>query len=106
MLWIGGHRKSLNRVVAMYKVRIKISKEYRSMLDNMLKQLEENNVAYTGNGGFVRSFSIQAEQPRKKGHILFSHNSRWRKSVVSLAPNVKLKKAKCGFEIVETKVVV
>jgi len=87
----------------MYKVRMKISKEYRGMLDNMLKQLEKDNVAYTGNSGMVRSFSIQAKQARKKGHLLFSWNKIWRKSVISVAPNIKLKKSKHGFDIIETE---
>jgi len=85
----------------MYKVHIKVPKEYRPMLDNMLKQLEKNNVSYTGNLGFITAFSMNSSKPRKKGHLLFSYNKKWRKSVVSLAPNVKLKKTKYGFDIIE-----
>jgi len=87
----------------MYKVKLRVPKEYRIMLDNMLKQLQKDNVAYTGNKGFIRSFSIQSRQPRKKGHILFSYNKQWRKSVVSLAPNIKLEKTRNGYVVIETK---
>jgi len=87
----------------MYKVRLKIPKEYRSMMEHLVTKLEKDNVAYCGNNGLIRSFSIQAKQPRKKGHILFSWNKRWRKSVVTLAPDIKIKKDKYGFIVIENK---
>jgi len=87
----------------MYKVRLKIPKEYRNMMENLVSRLEKDNVAYCGNNGLIRSFSIQAKQPRKKGHILFSWNKAWKKSVVSLAPGIKIKKNKYGIEIIENK---
>ena len=85
----------------MYKVRLKIPKEYRDMMENLVVKLEKNNVAYCGNNGLIRSFSIQAQQPRKKGHILFSWNKCWKKSVVTLAPDIKIKKSKFGFDVFE-----
>ena len=85
----------------MYKIRVKVPKEYRNMLDNMIDQLETNNVAYTGNNGLIRSFSMQTKKARKNGHLLFSWNKLWKKSVVSSAPNIKVKKIKYGLEIIE-----
>ena len=85
----------------MYKIRIKMPKEYREMLDSLLRQLEDNTVAYTGNNGLIRSFSMQMKQATRNGHVLFSWNRKWHKSVVSLAPNIKVKKIKHGVEIIE-----
>jgi len=87
----------------MYKVRLKIPKEYREMMENLVVRLEKNNVAYSGNNGLIRSFAIQAKQPKNKGHLLFSWNKKWRKSVVTVAPDIKIKRSKNGFEVFETK---
>ena len=86
----------------MYKLKVKVPKEYRKKFNELLEQLEKNNVVYTSNNGLIKSFSMQVRKAKKNGHLFFSWNREWHKSVISLAPDICIKKTKYGIEFIES----
>ena len=86
----------------MYRLNIKVPKEYRDKFWELIEQLQKHNVAYTANNGLIKSFSVQVKKAKKNGHLFFSWNREWHKSVVSLAPDIRIKKTKYGIEFIES----
>ena len=78
------HKHTLNGLLKFEQVKI-------------LKRLERDNVAYSGHSGAIRSLSILCKEPRIRGYILFSWNKLWKRSVITLSPDLLIKEPDKGF---------